>query len=92
MPLARLQPWAEPSDAFRQLIRGATLRTCTPVAVVVGALLSAVNEGDVLVSGMVDEHVVVKLVANLLIPFLSSSTGALFALRTRSGVPPSPPM
>lgn len=84
MPLARLQPWVEPRDAVRQLSRGATLWTCAPIAVVVGSLLSAVNEGDVLVSGMVDKRVVVKLVANMLIPFLTSSTGALFAVRTRS--------
>ncbi len=57
------------------------MRTCVPVAVVVGSLLSAVNEGDVLVSGMVTQRVVVKLVANLLIPFLTSSTGALLAVR-----------
>ncbi len=81
MSLAPLQPWAEPRQALRQLSRGATLRTCVPVAVVVGSLLSAVNEGDVLVSGMVTQRVVVKLVANLLIPFLTSSTGALLAVR-----------
>jgi len=84
--LAPLQPWAEPRHAFRQLSRGATLRTCVPVALVVGSLLSAVNEGDVLVSGMVTQRVVVKLAANLLIPFLTSSTGALLAVRTRSEV------
>jgi len=84
--LAPLQPWAEPRHALRQLSRGATLRTCVPVALVVGSLLSAVNEGDVLVSGMVTQRVVVKLAANLLIPFLTSSTGALLAVRTRSEV------
>jgi len=84
--LAPLQPWAEPRHALRQLSRGATLRTCVPVALVVGSLLSAVNEGDVLVSGMVTQRVVVKLAANLLIPFLTSSTGALLGVRTRSEV------
>jgi len=79
--LARLQPWAEPRQAFRQLSRGATLRTCAPVALVVGSFLSAVNEGDVLVSGMVTQRVVVKLAADLLTPFLTSSTGALLAVR-----------
>jgi len=49
-------------------------------------LLSAVNEGDVLVSGTVNKRVVVKLAANLLIPFLTSSTGALLAVRTRPEV------
>jgi len=84
--LARLQPWVESRQAFRQLSRGATLRTCAPVALVVGSLLSAVNEGDVLASGMVNKRVVVKLAANLLIPFLTSSTGALLAVRTRPEV------
>ncbi len=86
MSLARLQPWAAPRHAFRQLSRGATLRTCAPVAVVVGSLLSAVNEGDVHVSGIVTRRVVVQLAAKLLIPFLTSSTGALLAVRTRSEV------
>ena len=51
MPLARLQPWARPRDAVRQLLHGATVRTCAPVAVVVGTLLSAVNQGDVALAG-----------------------------------------
>jgi len=84
--LARLQPWAEPRHAFRQLSRGATLRTCAPVALVVGSFLSAMNEGDVLVSGTVNKRVVVKLAADLLTPFLTSSTGALLAVRTRPQV------
>lgn len=85
MSLARLQPWAEPRHAFRQLSRGATLRTCAPVALVVGSFLSAMNE-DVLVSGTVNKRVVVKLAADLLTPFLTSSTGALLAVRTRPQV------
>jgi hypothetical protein len=84
VPLARLQPWAEPRQAFRQLSRGATLRCCSPVAIIVGSLLSTVNEGDVLMSGRVNTLVVVKLAENLLIPFLTSSTGALLAVRDRS--------
>ncbi len=86
MSPARLQPWVESRHAFRQLSRGATLRTRAPVALVVGSLLRAVNEGDVLMSGTVTKRVVVKLAANLLIPFLTSSTGALLAVRTRPEV------
>lgn len=81
MPLPRLQPWTRPRDAVAQLLRGATVRTCSPVAVVVGTVLSVVNQGDVVLAGMADERVGVKVAANLLIPFLTSSTGALLAVR-----------
>ena len=77
-----VQPWSPSRRAVRQ-VRGATLKTCTPVAVVVGSVLSVVNKGDIVDSGMADGRVVVKVVMNLLIPFLSSSTGALLTLRTR---------
>ena len=83
MSLPRLQPWSRPRQAVRQVLRGATLKTCIPVAVVVGSVLSVVNEGDIVASGMADGRVVVKVLVNLLIPFLSSSTGALLTLRTR---------
>ncbi len=76
-----LQPWSRPSEALWQLVRGATARTCAPVAVVVGTVLSAVNQGDVIVAGGADGWVAVKVAANLLIPYLTSSAGALLALR-----------
>lgn len=83
MPFARLQPWTRPREAVAQLLRGATVRTCSPVAVVVGTVLSVVNQGDVVLAGMADERVGAKVAANLLIPFLTSSTGALLAVRRR---------
>lgn len=83
MSLPRLQPWTRPRDAVAQLLRGATVRTCSPVAVVVGMVLSVVNQGDVVLAGMADERIGVKVAANLLIPFLTSSTGALLAVRRR---------
>lgn len=81
VPLPRLRPWSQPREAVHQLLRGATLRTCTPLALVVGTLLSAVNQGDVLLTGRGDGRVAVKVAANLLVPFLTSSTGALLAVR-----------
>ena len=83
MPLPRLRPWTQPREACRQLACGATLRTCTPVALVVGSVLSVVNQGDVMLAGMADERVALKIMANLLIPFLTSSAGALLAVRAR---------
>ncbi len=44
-------------------------------------MLSAVNQGDVVVSGAADGLVAVKILANYAIPFLTSSTAALLAVR-----------
>jgi hypothetical protein len=88
--LARLEPWSRPREAILLLLGGATLRTCTPIALVVGSLLSVVNQGDVLVMGMADERVALKIGANLLIPFLTSSGGALLAVRRRTDLSDGP--
>jgi hypothetical protein len=78
-----LRPWSRPAEAVRLLLSGATARTCVPVALVVGTVLSLVNQADVVVSGMAGAGVAVKVVANYAIPFLTSSTGALLAVRER---------
>jgi hypothetical protein len=80
----RLRPWSRPTEALRLLLSGATARTCLPVALVVGTVLSAVNQGDVVAQGMAGLTVALKVVANYAIPFLTSSTGALLAVRDRS--------
>jgi hypothetical protein len=79
--LPRLQPWATSRQAVSQLLHGATLRLCAPVALLVGTLLSLVNQADIVLAGDADGRVVAKVAANLLIPFLTSSTGALLAVR-----------
>ena len=84
MALPRLRPWTRPSDACRQLACGATLRTCAPVALVVGTVLSVINQGDVVLAGTADGRVAAKIAANMLIPFLTSSAGALLAVRDRN--------
>jgi hypothetical protein len=78
-----LRPWSRPREAVWQFMSGATLRTCAPVAVVVGTVLSVVNQGDVLGMGMVDGRVPLKIAANFVIPYVTSSTGALLAVRRR---------
>jgi len=87
VPLSRVRPWSQPREAVQQLLRGATLPTCTPLALV-GTLLSAVNQGDALLAGRGDERVAVKLAVNFLVPFLTSSTGALLAVRRLRATPP----
>lgn len=86
MPVAafpRLTPWSRPRDAMRLLASGATARACLPVALVVGTILSLVNQADVVAQGMADVTVAAKVLANYAIPFLTSSTGALLAVRER---------
>ena len=77
----RLRPWSTPDEAARLLLSGATARACLPVALVVGTVLSLVNQGDVIAQGAAGAAVVLKVLANYLIPFLTSSTGALLAVR-----------
>jgi hypothetical protein len=57
---------------------------CLPVALVVGTLLSLVNQADVVVAGAADGVVAAKVAANDAIPFLTSSVGALLAVRQRA--------
>ncbi len=87
MRVARLQPWSRPRDAVWLLLRGATFRTCAPVAVIVGTVLSVVNQGDVIASGMGDAVVAAKVAANMTIPYLTASAGALLAVRRRVEAP-----
>jgi hypothetical protein len=56
------------------------------VALVVGTVLSLVNQADVIVQGTAGVAVVLKVLANDAIPFLTSSTGALLAVRRRPPV------
>lgn len=83
MVVKGMRPWSRPREAFWQLMRGATFRTCAPVALVVGTVLSLVNQGDVFAMGMVGGRVAVKILANFVIPYVTSSTGALLAVRHR---------
>lgn len=81
MTLRALKPWVRPREALAQLLSGATARSCLPVAAMVGTVLSLINQGDVLLRGMLGVAVAGKVLANYAIPFLTSSTGALLAVR-----------
>lgn len=64
-------------------LRGRTARTATPVAVVVGTVLSAVNQGEVLLSGAGGTGTWVRIGINFLVPFCVASVGFLSGCRTR---------
>ncbi len=83
MVVKGLRPWSRPHEALWHLMCGATFRTSAPIAFVVGTVLSLVNQGDVLATGMTGGRVALKVVANFVIPYVTSSAGALLAVRRR---------
>jgi hypothetical protein len=57
--------------------RPPVLRRCATIALVVGSLLSLVNQGDVIIGGRFDANLGIRIVANFLIPFVVSNLGAM---------------
>jgi hypothetical protein len=75
--------WSRPSEALRLFLAGATLRTSSKVAAVVGTVLSAVNQGSVILGGDATPSTWIRVGVNYLVPFLVSSIGFLSACRNR---------
>jgi len=75
--------WSTWPQAAALVLTGATFRTAFPVALVVGTILCAVNQGSTLLAGDVDTPTALRIVANYAIPYLVSSLGFLSAYRTR---------
>ncbi len=82
---ARCPPWSRPDEAIQLLAHGATLRPCVPVAIVVGCVLSAINEGARIAAGHVGWLTWVQVGLNFVVPFLVSSYGYLTAARVAGG-------
>ncbi len=76
-----LPAWSSPRQACALVLTGATARTCVPVAAAVGTLLTAVNQGAVLLTGHLGPATAARVAANYAIPFCVSSYGALSAVR-----------
>ena len=54
------------------------------VALVVGTLLSLLNQGDVILAGRFDSVVTLRVIGNYLIPFVVSNLGAMTSAPPRS--------
>ncbi len=65
-------------------LRGITLRTAGPTALVVGTVLSLVNQGAVVVGGHADGGTWVRVAVNFAVPFCVASVGFLSARRAES--------
>jgi hypothetical protein len=64
------------------ILSGCTVRSAAPVALIVGTVLSAVNEGGVLAGGQVTKTTVIRIAVNYTVPYLVASVGYLMACRT----------
>jgi hypothetical protein len=69
--------WSRRPEAIRLFARGVTLRPCVPVAVVVGIVLSAANEGPLLAAGDLAWQDWIRVAVNFIVPFLVASHGFL---------------
>lgn len=76
--------WSHPVEAAMLFLRGRTARTAAPVALIVGTVLSAVNQGDVLLAGTGGTGTWVRIAINFLVPFCVASVGFLTACRVEA--------
>ena len=73
--------WESYDQAARLFLRGATVRTATLIALVVGTWLSLMNQGHAITHG---HPPLVKILLNYATPFVVSSLGYLAARRRRN--------
>ncbi|MFN0090533.1 MAG: nitrate/nitrite transporter NrtS [Acidimicrobiales bacterium] len=76
-------PWSSPAEAVRLILRGVTFRTASRVSLVVGTLLSIVNQGSVILGGDATLLTAVRVAVNYLVPFTVASIGYLAPFRVR---------
>jgi hypothetical protein len=81
--------WTRPAKALGLFLRGHTLRTAVPTALVVGTVLCAVNQGTTLLEGHVTTSTWVRMGINYLVPFVVASVGYLGARHVRRRERPS---
>jgi hypothetical protein len=70
-------------DLARSARRAPIARRCLSIALVVGTLLSLVNQGDLLVAGHIGTATVLRILANYVIPFVVANLGAMSSLPSR---------
>ena len=73
--------WSNPLQAVGLIVRGYTFRTAAPIALVVGTILSLVNQGALMIDGEANIATWVRIAVNYLVPYVVSSIGYLAAFR-----------
>src|SRR5688572_14500554 len=80
-PHATVPAWRTARDAVALIVRGVTYRTASRVALVVGTILSAVNQGAVIANGHAVATTWVRVAVNYLVPYTVASIGYLSPFR-----------
>ncbi len=68
-------------NAFKSCFAGPVAKRSLGVAIVVGTILTAINQGDVILSGQMP--VIWKVLLTYLVPYLVATYGAYAALANR---------
>jgi methyl-accepting chemotaxis protein len=76
-----LDPESTSPSSWQLLLAGATLRVAIPTALVVGTLLTVVNQASAVTSGQATAMTYLRVAFNYWVPFAVSSFGYLRALR-----------
>ncbi len=73
--------WCRKSEAVLLVLRGATVKATWKIALVVGTILSVVNQLDSLIDDPGSVSTWFRVGFNYLVPFLVASSGLLVACR-----------
>lgn len=73
--------WSNPVEGVALIVRGVTARTAAPIAIIVGTVLSLVNQGQIVASGQAGVTTWIRVGINYAIPFIVASIGYIAPLR-----------
>lgn len=78
---AQASSWRTPAEAVALVLHGHTVRAATPITLIVGTILSFVNEGTEIASGTPHPSTWIRVAVNFVVPFCVASIGWLSARR-----------
>ena len=76
--------WSGPRGGAAMMFRRSTLRKTIRIALIIGTLLSTINQGYLIWGGRATYVTWIRVVANYIVPFCVSSTGFLTARHRRT--------
>jgi Na+-translocating ferredoxin:NAD+ oxidoreductase RnfE subunit len=92
MGIARSPTIVTIEEALRIVLRREHLRRTIRIALVVGVILTSINQADVIIRGDATAITWVKAAGNFVVPFIVSNLGLLVGKRpARQAAPPKPP-
>jgi hypothetical protein len=83
VPATPAPSWSTAGEAVRLWFAPSTLRKTIRIALVVGTILSLINQLSVILDGRANYATWIRVGANYLVPFCVSSTGFLSATRRK---------